>query len=355
MTRARLSASVWALALAWVVLLVACGPARRVAVAPGPSPTSPASAPAPTPSLPPGAFENPVYDHDFPDPFVLEANGTYYAYATNSGGVNVQTLSSRDLVHWHTVGDAMPSLPPWALPGDTWAPEVLRQPDGKYALYFTAASLELSVQCVGTATSSSPTGPFTSNASRPLVCQTGQGGSIDPSPFRDRDGRLYLYWKNDGNCCGMPTYIYVQRLSANGLRLIGQRRRIETADAPWEGSLVEAPEMLEHGRDYYLFYSANDYASEQYAVGYARCKGPTGPCRDAPENPVLHSGCDAAGPGHNSFARDPRGRLWIVYHAWPPDAIGSIEPGRVLWIDRISWRGTRPVVHGPTCGPQPMP
>ena len=38
-----------------------------------------------------------------------------------------------------------------------------------------------------------------SDAAEPLVCQTALGGSIDPDPFRDSDGILYLYFKNDGN------------------------------------------------------------------------------------------------------------------------------------------------------------
>lgn len=39
--------------------------------------------------------------------------------------------------------------------------------------------------------------------------------------------------------------------------------------------------MMKHGngpQPYYLFYSANWYASYQYAVGYATCTTPVGPC-----------------------------------------------------------------------------
>jgi len=43
-------------------------------------------------------FRNPVYDRDFPDPFVLKVGDTYYAYATNGDGKQVQTLTSKDLV-----------------------------------------------------------------------------------------------------------------------------------------------------------------------------------------------------------------------------------------------------------------
>ena len=33
--------------------------------------------------------------------------------------------------------------------------------------------------------------------------------------------RRYLLWKNDGNAIGKPTYIYLQRLSADGMSLAG--------------------------------------------------------------------------------------------------------------------------------------
>ena len=303
----------------------------------------------------PGTFTNPVFRKDFPDPFVLAVGHTYYAYATNSGDQNVQTLRSRDLVTWRRGPDAMPELASWAIEGKTWAPEVLAVGKGRYVLYYTARSLDPAAQCVGRAVAASPAGPFVDRTSAPLVCQKAEGGSIDASPFRDADGRLYLLWKNDGNCCGLATYLYAQRLSRNGLRLVGKRARLVKEDADWEGALVEAPTLWRHGPRYFLFFSANAYDSESYAVGYATCQTPFGPCRDAAENPILETTCRAAGPGHQTIVEDDDGETWVVYHAWPPDSVGAVDPGRVLWIDRLLWRDGRPDVAGPTCGPQRRP
>jgi beta-xylosidase len=296
-----------------------------------------------------------VYAEDFPDPFVLEVDGTYYAYATNSSGENVRTLRSDDLVHWEPGPDAMPALGPWAMTGKTWAPEVLARDDGRHVLYYTATSSSLAAQCIGRAVARSPGGPFVDSSRRPLVCQKEEGGSIDASPFRAPDGTLYLLWKNDGNCCGLSTYIYSQRLSANGLELVGKATRLVEQDDAWEGQLVEAPTLWSEDGELFLFFSANDYGSDRYAVGYATCETPLGPCADAPDNPVLSTACTAAGPGHQAIVRDDDGETWIVYHAWPPDAIGSVVPGRLLWIDRLEWSDGKPVVRGPTCRPQPLP
>ena len=79
------------------------------------APALPTKPPAPTAAvIPPGSFQNPVLRQDFPDPFVLNANGTYYAYATNGSGKNIQMAQSPDLVHWQGSHDAMPALPKWA-------------------------------------------------------------------------------------------------------------------------------------------------------------------------------------------------------------------------------------------------
>jgi beta-xylosidase len=295
-----------------------------------------------------------VHDENFPDPFVLRVGGTYYAYGTNGDAGNVPTLLSKDLVNWTAGKDAFPELGQWAAGGKTWAPEVLRRSDGKFVLYYTANALDLNTQCLGRAVADRPDGPFVDRSERPFVCQTREGGSIDASPFRD--GRtLYLLWKNDGNSRGLDTFIYAQRLTADGLRLTGSPRRLVTEDADWEGQLVEAPTMWRQGGRLYLFFSANKYYDATYAVGYATCRTPLGPCKDAAENPILKTKCDAVGPGHQTIVRDEDGETWFVYHAWPPDAVGSDFPGRVLWIDRLEWRGERPVVAGPTCKPQPIP
>ena len=294
-------------------------------------------------------FTNPVYDRNFPDPYVLEADGTYYAYATNDAGKEVQTLTSTDLVTWKPGKDALPELGKWAYPGKTWAPEVLALDDDSYVLYYTANA---GGQCIGRAVSKTPAGPFVDRWPQPLVCQRAEGGSIDASAFRDDDGSLYLLWKNDGNAIGKPTYIYSQRLSSDGTKLVGRATRLVKNDEGWEGAVVEAPTLWKEEGRYYLFFSANQFDSDFYAVGYATCDGPAGPCRDAPENPILKTACRASGPGHQTLLRDDDGETWIVYHAWPP---GGMLEKRVMWVDRVEWKDGKPDVVGPTCAEQEGP
>lgn len=315
---------------------------------------APAPASAPAAASPAGAsFTNPVHDDNFPDPGVLRAGDTYYAYSTNTSAANVPTLTSPDLVSWTAAPDAMPEVGGWAVGGNTWAPEVIAA-GGRYLLYYTARSIATGKQCIGRAVATAPGGPFTDPDKAPFVCEVAEGGSIDASPFRDGDGKLYLYWKNDGNCCGKPVRLYGRALSADGMRLVGTRKTLLTNTKPWQGNLVEAPEMVRHGTGHVLFYSANGYDTDRYAMGYATCRSALGPCTDSAE-PVLRSSPEAAGPGHGYVVSTPDGSTWLIYHAWPPEAIGSTSPGRQLWLDRVDWVGGRPVVRGPTAEPQPAP
>ena len=139
------------------------------------------------------AFSNgPVITENFPDPGLISVGDTYYAFATNNGQQNVPVASSGDFVTWTVTGqDALPNIPSWSS-GAVWAPDPVQlvrtpraqqlhsdfswvaadeaQADGSFVLYFTAASTQdTSKHCVGAATSSSVTGPYTA-LDTPLAC-----------------------------------------------------------------------------------------------------------------------------------------------------------------------------------------
>lgn len=306
-----------------------------------------------------GTFTNPVYRGDFADPHVLKEGDTYYAYATNAVGRNIQVASSPDLVKWTLLSDAMPSLAPWARLGGSlvWAPEVIKIGD-KFLLYYTARDKASNKQCVGVAVSDKPEGKYRDTNDAPMVCQAQEGGTIDAHPFRDGD-KLYLYYKNDGNCCAMATWLYVQEMTPDGLGLVGEPTRLVRNDRNWEGRVVEAPTMWKHEGKYYLFFSANNYAGHEYAVGYATCETAMGPCVDAPENPILASRMTekplVIGPGHQTIIEDDDGETWLVYHVWDVTTAGLRGNSRFMWIDRLVFEGGKPVIKGPTTGPQPVP
>lgn len=306
----------------------------------------------------------PVFETNFPDPFILPHGDEFLAYATNPEGaaVNVPMARSSNLVDWDFVRvdgvllDAMPDLPPWAREGWTWAPEVIRHKD-RYLLYFTAKERSSGLQCVGAAESSDPRGPFTSSATEPLVCQRKIGGTIDPAVFKDADGQLYIYYKNDGNHpdFAQTTEIFAQKLSEDGLELRGEPVALLANDQPWEEHVIESPTMVRHDDRYVMFFSANHFGWEPhqrlspYAMGYAACEGPMGPCVDAPENPILYSyndrqaGC-LSGPGHQALF-EVAGRQFIVFHAHAArGGCRNATKGRYMYIAPLLWKEGKPLI-----------
>jgi beta-xylosidase len=312
-------------------------------------------------------FQNPVIDHDFPDPFILAVDGGYVAYATGDLTVNLQVSTSDDLVSWSPRTEALPRLPLWQpnTKGLTWAPEVVRTSAG-YVLHYTARDVQAGRQCLSVAVASEPTGPFVDDSEEPLACQLDLGGSIDSSPFEDADGQRYLVWKSDGNCCAVPVKMWIQPLSDDGLRLEGEPTELEgiAADDAWEGTLVEAPTLFLRDGTYSLFFSANDYGSSDYAVGYATSSRVTGPYEDAADDPILHTTAEpggppgeAAGPGHQTIVTDDDGDLWMAYHAWDSAQVGPSSGGRrAMWLDELVFDADgRASVDGPDAEPQPRP
>jgi beta-xylosidase len=269
---------------------------------------------------------------------------------------------SKDLVHWAFVGDAngkrrdaLPQLGSWAKTGFTWAPEVI-QLGNRYLLYYTASDKRKNMQCIGVASAADPLGPFVDNSPEPIVCQTALGGSIDASPFRDADGKLYLYFKNDGNRVHARTSLWAQALAANGVSVTGQAVELIKDDQGWEERVVEAPTMVRSPAGYEMFFSGGFFGwnpeeggLSPYAMGYASCTGPMGPCTPARDNPLLHSfndreaGC-LSGPGHQSIFTVGQ-HTFVSFHAWEATSgCRKQDDRRYLYVAPIFWKDGKPQI-----------
>lgn len=316
----------------------------------------------------PGFVAGRVYDQNFPDPHVLfdPGTGSYYAYATNTGGSQLPIMQSDDGVTWTAKADRF-TPPAWAARVDggveVWAPSVHQLPSGHWRAYYSIRERNGSQNryCISVAEGSGPTGPFVDRSSGPLTCGYGAAGAIDPYLHIDSRDRLWLLWKvedhrsvevadDDVHFPMLPAEIeereqqaadgeppplrrlpaasdaiWSQRLDDTGLAYHQPEDDEEprstaaillTGTTNWEGRVVESPAMFVAGGRLHLLYSGNRWESHEYATGWATCSSPSGPCTRRGGSPLLAHGGEVNGPGGASVYVDRADDLRIAYHAW---------------------------------------
>jgi Glycosyl hydrolases family 43 len=240
--------------------------------------------------------EEPVIRTNFPDPCLAQSNsGVWYAFSTQDQGINIQLASSEDFTAWHLHEgyDALPTLPPWALPHPkayVWAPDVNRLPSGDgWVMYFAAKHrYHPKKHCIGAATSPNITGPYTPLEDT-MVCDMQRGGNIDPNLFYDpANGLYYLVYRVDGNtighggACGntlspiAPTPLYLQQMSPSDLVApIGDPvfliNNLEYDGFRYDGPNTERPSIAYRNETYYVLYNAQCYAQLTYRIDYVSC------------------------------------------------------------------------------------
>lgn len=269
---------------------------------------------------------------DYPDPSVIRVGDTYWATATTSAWAPAFSLmSSPDLVNWKIVGSVFENKPEWTN-GNYWAPEITKMDSG-FAVYYAAKGKTHGRMCLGVATSKKVEGPYTDHG--PMICQA--AGSIDAMMVEDENGKKFLFWKEDGNSKKLPTPIWVQELSADGLKLVGKPVEVMRNEAAWEAHLIEGPFVFKRGNFWYMFYAADSCCTKtcNYKVGVARSRELVGPWEKNPANPIIAGNETWKCPGHGSVVADLKGQHVFLYHAYHAD--DSIFVGRQAIADLVTW------------------
>jgi beta-xylosidase len=297
-------------------------------------------------------YTNPVYDRDFPDPFVLRSGDRFYAFATHSGGHGFQVMESPDLVRWTHRGTAF--TPPWSNE-HLWAPEVIRYRD-RYYMTYSARNPQTKRHDIGVATAAAPAGLYTHQAIL-VRGDDSRVGVIDTTVFIDADGTPYLAYVLEA-----PNRILLRRLAPDLLKVEGATTELVRPDRPWERDINEAPTLLLRNGVYHLFFSVGWFQSNKadasYAVCHAAARSLRGPYVKDPAPLLATVPGKVYGPGHQCLITLPGGEEWLAYHAWDDrnePRYGSNPAGRTLRIDRLRWQGDTPIVEGPTVTPQPAP
>lgn len=273
------------------------------------------------------------------DPTIFSYQDRYYLYGTDHAGKGIEVYESGDLHGWsgpagRDSGFALKKGQTYGT-GRFWAPQVFRY-QGRFVMAYAAD------EHIAIAWSDSPLGPFTERSPHPLMAEK----AIDPFIFSG-GGKVYLYYVKlqEGN------RIYVSELS-DDLSHVKPGTDAACVNAvvdpqPWENTqnsswtVTEGPTVLKHDGWYYLFYSANDFRSPDYAVGYAVSRTPRGPWKKFQGNPILSQAMiGVSGTGHGDFFRDRHDSLCYVFHThYSNDAVA---PRKTALIKGVFRRGNGP-------------
>ncbi|QDI71238.1 arabinan endo-1,5-alpha-L-arabinosidase [Streptomyces calvus] len=273
------------------------------------------------------------------DPTVMRLkSGGYVAYST--GGV-IGARTSKDRVHWDDAGNAFAEPPRWWYEyndtGDPWAPDLFWR-DGRYWLYYAVSSWGTNHSAIGVATSRTGLpGTWTDHGKAFSSETTDHWNAIDPAVVR-ADGRLWMtfgsYW----------TGIRMVELDPATGRAIEGATVHHLATRPDEPYAVEGPEIVKHGRHYYLFASHDVCCAgvnSTYRIKVGRSTDITGPYVDSKGTPLLEGGGDLLLAGHGRYVgtggqsvfRD-RGRDWLAYHYYDAEDEGTPKLG----LNALTWQ-----------------
>lgn len=298
---------------------------------------------------------NPFIPGYFADPTIRKFGDTYYLYATTDGTGNgygpAQVWVSKDFVNWRNF------VMNWPTTEVVWAPDVVRQPNGKYRYYYCEPCN------INIGESNSPIGPWKNILGKDDAVMVPDRYihnviTLDPMLFEDDDKSQYLYFTTwgifDGFGCGVAKLkggeFDVNALPADmkkdARRWHEDRPFPIAADAFFtEKRLIpntelkdvfEAPFVFKRNGIYYLTYSSGSCHTDTYRVQYATsADGPMGPFTYRGEILTTNENETVHGPGHHSVLNID-GNYYIVYHRHNnPKSVHGFN--RQVCIDRLAF------------------
>lgn len=267
----------------------------------------------------------------FADPTIFVENGKYYLTGTRgSETIAFQLLESTDLQNWTVCGadtarfllkKGSPSFGDWGF----WAPQIYKEGD-KYRLFYTANEQVAVAKC------DSLDGSYSQSVVRPI---DGSEKNIDPFLFKDDDGKYYLYHVrfDNGNYLWSAEYDFENDSidKSTLVRCFGLTDAWEKTDDNKWSPVMEGPTVFKLEGVYYMFYSANHFLNQDYAVGYATAPSPQGPWTKYAGNPIIHKSIvGEPGSGHGDLFRGIDGKPYYVYHVHNCDTTANPRRTRIV-------------------------
>lgn len=283
-----------------------------------------------SPDLGDGRYRNPVLYADYSDPDAIRVGDDYWLTASSFSHVpGLPLLHSRDLVNWELVGHALPRLTPAAVyrepqPGKgVWAPAI-RHHGGKYWIYYPDPDFGIYAL-----TADDPRGPW----SEPVLVAPGRG-LIDPCPFWDAEGRVWLIHAWAKSRAGFNNRLTLLRLNSDGLSVAEDCGVVIDGDQLPGCTTLEGPKLYQRNGWYYLFAPAGGVTQGwQYVFRSRDLRGPY----DV-RNVLAQGDTPINGPHQGALVDTPQGDWWFL-HFQDQGAYG-----RVVHLEPVAWRDDWPLV-----------
>jgi beta-xylosidase len=189
-----------------------------------------------------------------------------------------------------------------------WAPAI-RFHEGKYYVYYPDPDFGLYV-----VTATDPRGEWTA----PVLVKPGKG-FIDPCPFWDDDGQLYLIHAWARSRGPLSNRLSIVKLSADGTRALDQGIDVIDANQLTGWRTLEGPKLYKRNGVYYVFAPAGGVKEGYQAV--FRSNNLYGPYEN---RIVLDQGrTPINGPHQGAWVDTPSGENWFI-HFQDKGAFGRI-------------------------------
>ena len=275
-----------------------------------------------------GKYKNPVLHADYSDPDAIRVGDDYYMTASSFDAVpGLPILHSKDLVNWSLINHALLRQPPFEHFSSTqhgngvWAPAI-RFHNGEYMIYYPDPDFG-----IYRVTARNPAGKW----SAPVLVAPGKG-LIDPCPFWDEDGKVYLAYAFAGSRAGIKSVIAVKELNKAGDQAIDQG--VIVYDGHETDPTIEGPKVYKRQGYYYLFAPAGGVATGWQLV--LRAKNIYGPYE---RRVVMDQGKSTVnGPHQGAWVNTPGGEDWFLHFQ------DKFAYGRVVHLQPMKWINNWPVI-----------
>ncbi len=257
------------------------------------------------------------------DPWVIKSDGFYYycrvdkndSFITVSKSLTLAGIGAADpVIVWH------PSTYRGfeRISKELWAPE-LHTINSKWYIYFSADDGKNESHRVYAleAETSDPQGKYVFKGP---IASVDDHWAIDGTVLQHKR-KLYFIWSGWEGLENVAQNLYIAKMS-NPWTISSPRVCISQPQYAWEHSIDppinEAPEVLHHGQQVHIIYSASSTLTDDYCLGRLALTGEDVMDPDswgkAPQ-PVFKRTPEIIAPGHASFTKSlDNSEDWIVYH-----------------------------------------